>query len=112
MYINDITTAIVLLLAGIGASQLLFVAASWLVRPRHAPGDIFILPVRGEVENIEQILRYYESRLHQDFRDKMSRVIILDLGASDGTLEVCRRLCDGRSDMVLCRPEQILSAIE
>lgn len=73
----------------VAAAWLLWRLAGWAQRPARYRLAI-VLPVKGQVENLEQLMRYaaYAAR-----EQRFGPLVIADYGMEAETRTLCRRLC-------------------
>lgn len=79
-------------------SGLLFLveqAAAWLWRPKELPLLTLVLPLKGNMENVEQLVRHHINCMRWQTPEQRWRILLLDQGMEESTRERC--LCLSRS---------------
>jgi len=84
----------------LGISQLWEWLLLWGLRPKKEFLRYEIIPLKGSVQDLEQLLRYV--RLSSVRRE----VVVVDLGLEEESRELCRQLCDLYSELQFLNSEE------
>jgi|GEM_PF-4632595 len=98
--------AVVIVLAVVGLAEIIQSLRCLMLSSRTVKGRL-VLPMKGEVEDVEYKLRCACSRIREDAGCLFSEVVILDEGLSPHTKAVCELLCEDFDEirMVVRRQE-------
>ncbi len=106
MYIAALWTIIVLL-----SSVGLVAVTDWMLpiisEPRGRIRCYSILPIMGHIDCLEELLRWGYNSMRWDRWIKGGRLILVDMGADEESLELCRAFCHRREDIILCNQEEL-----
>lgn len=87
---NTAVILTILILSSVGFVQILQYLWRVFVSPAHGVECYNILTIEGHIENIEQLLRWFESSACRDSFFRSRQLIVLDLGADEDTLTTCK----------------------
>ena len=85
--------AVVVILAVVGLAEIMRSIRFLLLSSRTVKGRL-VLPLQGEVEDVEFKLRCACARIREDGDCLFSEVVILDEGMSPHTKAICELLCE------------------
>jgi hypothetical protein len=109
-YIGALWT-IVIFLASVG----LVAVTDWVLpivsEPRRRVRCYCILPIEGHVDCIEELLRWGYNSMRWDRWIRGGRFIIVDMGADQETLDICKAYCRRREDMILCSQHELAALL-
>lgn len=60
---------------------------------------ITVLPVKGNVEDVEYLIRQLMWKSNWDNTSLSQKIVLLDLGADDETAGICRNLCKDNTSL-------------
>ena len=92
-----------MLLGILGAVQLGEVFSIWLRRPKERPPISWVLPLSGEVEDVEQILGYFQEVAMWSPESQLAFVVDCGLGAQSARL--CKLWCEG-TRLIFCTQKE------
>lgn len=75
--------------------------SAWLWRPKELPLLTLVLPLKGEIENVEQVVRYYINSMKWQTPAQSWRIFLLDQGIGEETREQCLYLVRGKENIFL-----------
>lgn len=78
-------------------------------RPKLGLRRYTVVPLAGEIENMEQLLRYI--RLVANWEDGESLILVLDQGMDDNSRELCRCFCRHYPEVRLMSPEETAALV-
>lgn len=93
----------VLLLSLYGCAELVRCIALRILKTDHSISPVLVLPVSGRCVNVEFIIRAAVSHSRWT-SDSPGRVLILDAGMDEETLEIVKKLCDDFSNISVIAP--------
>ena len=99
-------------LLSLGLLELIGYFCRWMLRPRRMYRFYTMIPISGHMEDAEQILRWAFSTMRWDYWSHANWLLILDLGADEETLEICRTFCSRESGASILTPHQLLDLME
>lgn len=85
---------LLMVLGVFGVIELTGMISIWVNRPKAPPACIMVVPIKGKLENTEQLLRYV--REVAQWSPESQRAVLVDLGLEDESRDICQQLC--RSD--------------
>ena len=98
------------IIAAVGISEIV----GWFMRKFIYPpsfSDLYcLLPITANMKTPELTISWMYFNMTWD-AGTYQGLILLDLGADDDTLEICRQLCLKNDGMYLCKPEQLGSML-
>lgn len=83
----------VLIFAVIGIAEILRTVAMCILSPKNEDKMIIIVPIKGHREDVEMLLRGASYKAKFCNVRKTPKLIILDCGMDDETLDICRVYC-------------------
>lgn len=99
--------ALLCLCAAVGAVHLCGWVWGALLCPREQRETVYLLPVHCGDSRIEYRLRCAAWTLHWNHLPGRSRLVLVDFGADDETLGICRAFLAGNSWAQLCTPDEV-----
>ncbi|MFQ9871471.1 MAG: hypothetical protein ACLRVT_00030 [Oscillospiraceae bacterium] len=103
----EILKILVLFFAIIGVVQCLIWCKRLLLRPKGLRPARLTVPLRGHVDNAEQIIRYYYHQMQSDpFGVGDMELILEDCGVDDGTREICERFARDYTGVQFYSPQE------
>lgn len=87
------------------AIELVRLMVRYLTVWKAAPKVVVALPVRGKMEDVEYQVRGL--LLKCGWENCGGKLLLVDLGADEETLDICRRLCQEDSRLELCLASQL-----
>ncbi|MEG1869682.1 MAG: hypothetical protein RR205_02410 [Oscillospiraceae bacterium] len=92
----------------LGLTHILGQISKWLWRPNYLPKTVTIIPLKGEIENLEQLVRFCRANIKWEGNHHSSgEIILLDIGLDAATLESCIRLCNEGKEISFCTEESL-----
>lgn len=91
---------ITVVLCSLGIAYIIEILCDFMLLKKSSRHSV-IIPISGEMEDIEYIIRrtqYRYSKIHE----KLKTIIILDIGASKETLEICRQMSEVMENIRIC----------
>ena len=76
---------------------------TWLWKPDDIPEFIFVIPLKGKVENAEQIVRYHDTWIKWNTMSRNYRIVLLDDGMDEETVKQCELLVRENSVMSMVK---------
>lgn len=107
---NNTTFFIFLTFASIGFVQVLEGVWKFFISPRKAVECYNILTIKGRVDDMEQLLRWFLSRSWDRFLGD-GQFIIVDLGMDMETLDLCKRFIADREEVELCTEQEFTAQL-
>lgn len=78
-------------------------------KPRyHTRYPIFyVLPITGEIENIEEILRTVKSEADWNDTASAKKIVLLNINARQETINICKKFCEDNPLFTLMTKEEL-----
>jgi len=92
-------------LVALGLAQLWEGLLLWGLRPKALPIRYSVLPLRGAVEQPEQLLRYVR------FEAGEQRLLLVDCGLDEASRVLCQHFCQQRPGLQLLSPREAAELI-
>lgn len=108
---NLVSAVILVVLAVIGAAEVVSFVSERLFGFGDSEITVFVVPVKKETANAEQLLRSVISKLNSG-RFKCSYAVCLDCGADGKTLEICKRICEAHENIELISKKEFARKFE
>ncbi|HEX2986385.1 MAG TPA: hypothetical protein VHO71_06180 [Caproiciproducens sp.] len=99
------------LLAVVGAADLVRWLAHWLLKSNHDGKIYLVIPVRGHEEKAEMMLSGALEKL-SCLSGNNNKVICVDYGMDEETCKVCRILAAQNPGLEICVPDEISKILE
>ncbi|GAA6513724.1 hypothetical protein [Merdimmobilis hominis] len=96
----------------LGLVQVIGYVCQWMLRPKGMHRFYTMIPVSGHMEDAEQVLRWAFSTMRWDYWANANWLLILDMGADEETLAICRAFCTQESGARILTPQQLLELME
>ena len=94
----------IMLLGILGVVQLGEFLSIWLHRPPHRPVSFSVMPLSGQIENIDQLLGYFQEVALWSPESQLAFVI--DCGLSPQSADDCRRWCRDKKRVTFCTQKE------
>ena len=66
---------------------------------------ITVLPIRGKIEDVEYLIR--QLMWNSNWEKSSQIIILLDLGADDETVEICKNICKDNIALKFLNPKEL-----
>lgn len=94
----------------LGLAEFLEILSLWFQHPKKMPPCALVIPVKGEIENIEQVLRF--CRIHALRGKSCRRVIVVDKGLSKNSATICEILCQQQPGFYVVTPQELPTLLD
>lgn len=99
--LSTVFEVVVMLLGAVGLATVFGWAVTWFDRPEQV-GCLHVLPVRGDSERLEQLLRWSYNCLCRERWPRRGRLLLLDLGADEQQRQVMEAFARERGGVTVC----------
>ena len=96
----------------LGLAHAVGYVCQWMLRPKGMHRLYTLVPVTGHMEDTEQLLRWAFSTMRWDDWTNANCLLILDMGADEETLDICRAFCSQEGGAFVLTPQQLLELME
>ena len=102
---------IILFFALYGIVQFIQMLKTTVLRPRKIYNSVYILPLKGHVGEIENIVRFTRNEIIAS-KEEHTMLVILDLGLDVECSAICDRLCKDLSGVCICKKDELSTVLE
>lgn len=81
--------------------------AMWFLKPSRVYETVTMIPVKGEMNDLERIVRFVESCSLWDYYPQNSRLILLDMGVDEETKRLCQVLSEKYENVAFCTRQEV-----
>lgn len=93
-----------MLLGILGAVQLWELLSIWFCRPQKVPSIFSVIALDGELQNPEQLLKYFQEAAV--WSPECQLAFVIDCGLSKKSADECREWCKGKSRLIFCTQKE------
>ena len=94
----------IMLLGILGIVQLGELFSIWVRRPKKKPPIFSVMPLDGEIVNLEQVLGYFQETAL--WSPEASLAFVIDCGLSEQSAQQCREWCTGKNRLIFCTQKE------
>ena len=79
----------------------------YVLMAKKRTNTITVMPINGKIDDIEYIVRHlmWKNSWGDDYTTQ--KIIILDLGADEETVSICKCLCEENQMIKFCTPKEL-----
>lgn len=108
--------ALLLIACIFGAIELVRWLTNWFACRRLLPKEWILLPIRGEMEDVEYVIRslLWKSAWGESGNGMTCspHILIVDMGMSEETRAVCEKMAEDFSSLEICLPGELIARLE
>lgn len=98
---------LMMVLGVFGVIELTGMLSVWWYRPKNPPDCMTVIPVKGELENAEQVLGYLKEVAQ--WSPESQRALLVDCGLDPHSRHLCEMLCQEDDRVEFCSWEKLAS---
>ena len=102
---------IILFFALYGIVQFIQMIKTTVLRPRKIYNSVYILPLKGHIGEIENIVRFTRNEIISS-KEEHTMLVILDLGLDPECSTICKNLCQDLSGVCICKKDELDVVLE